>query len=90
MQTALEKNTAVDLKPFLANARNAIDKSLSDFRGKADGVDVSATVTGLRLMGIEYDLKILRIVAEADGAARVTVSDAAVEHDAEKCDAVFG
>lgn len=74
LQTALEKNTAVDLKPFLANARNAIDKSLSDFRGKTDGVDVSATVTGLRLMGIEYDSKILRIVAEADGAARVTVS----------------
>ncbi len=42
LQTALAKNTAVDLKPFLANARTAIDKSLSYFRGKADGVDVSA------------------------------------------------
>jgi len=74
LQTALEKNTAVDLKPFLANARDAIDRSLSDFRGQADGIDVSATVTGLRLMGIEYDSKILRIIAEADGAARVAVT----------------
>ena len=74
LQTALEKNTSVDLKPFLANARSAIDKSLSDFRGQGDGIDVRATVTGLRLMGIEYDSKILRIIAEADGAARVAVT----------------
>ncbi len=61
----------MDLKPFLANTRTAIDKTVSS-AGKADGVDVSATVTGT-VLGIEYG-KSLRIVAEADGAARVTVS----------------
>ena len=35
---------------------------------------VDAAVTGLRLVGIEFDAKTLRVIAEADGTVRVAVS----------------
>ena len=74
LEAALAKNAAIDLKPFLANARKGIEKALSDFRQKTDSVRVDAAVTGLRLVGIEFDSDTLRITAEADGTARVAVS----------------
>ena len=33
-----------------------------------------AAVTGLRLAGVEFDAKTLRVIAEADGTVRVTVT----------------
>jgi hypothetical protein len=74
LQTALEKNAVIDLKPALANARRSIDKALTDFRMQNDDIKVDATMTGLRLVGIEFDSKIVRITAEADGIARVALS----------------
>ena len=74
IQAALEKNTVIDLRPALANARRSIDKALTDFRQQADGVKADATITGLRLVGIEFDSKIVRVTAEADGVARVAVT----------------
>ena len=73
LQAALAKNAAIDLKPFLANARRSIEKALAGFRQKNDSVRVDATLTGLRLVGIEFDSEILRITAEADGSARALV-----------------
>ena len=40
----------------------------------AEGVQVDAAVTGLRLVGIEFDAKTLRIIAEAEGTARAMVT----------------
>ncbi len=74
LQTALEKNAVIDLKPALANARRSIDKALTDFRLQNDDIKVDATMTGLRLVGIEFDSKIVRITAEADGIARVALN----------------
>lgn len=74
LQSALAKNAVVDLKPFAANARKSIEGALADFRKTEEGVRVDAAVTGLRLTGIEYDSKTLRIVAEADGNVRVAVT----------------
>jgi len=37
-------------------------------------VQVDAAVTSLRLAGIEYDAKTLRVIAEADGTVKVAVS----------------
>jgi hypothetical protein len=37
-------------------------------------VRVDASVADLRLVGIEFDSKTLRVIAEADGTARVAVS----------------
>ena len=64
----------VDLVPLAANARQSIERAIADFRKNADGVNVEAAVTGLRLAGIEFDAKTLRVIAEADGTVRVAVT----------------
>ncbi|GIK81455.1 MAG: DUF4403 family protein [Pseudorhodoplanes sp.] len=74
LQSALEKNAVVDLKPFAASARTSIERAIADFRQQSNNVKVDAAVTGLRLVGIEFDSRTLRIVAEADGNVRVAVS----------------
>jgi hypothetical protein len=74
LQAALGDNAMVDLKPFAANAERSIGAALADFRQAEPGMQVDAAVTGLRLVDIEYDSKILRIVAEAEGNVRVAVS----------------
>ena len=74
LQGALEKNAVIDLKPTLSNVRRSIDKALTDFRLQNDDIKVDATMTGLRLVGLEFDSKIVRITAEADGIARVALN----------------
>ncbi len=74
LEAALAENAVVDLNPFAASARNSIEAAIADFRKSADGVRVDAAVTALRLVGIEFDAKTLRVIAEADGTVRVAVS----------------
>src|SRR6266699_5832641 len=74
LQRTLAENAVVDLVPLASNARNSIDAVIADFRKSTDGVRVDAAVTGLRLVGIEFDAKTLRVVAEVDGTARVAVT----------------
>ncbi|TMK04057.1 MAG: DUF4403 family protein [Alphaproteobacteria bacterium] len=74
LERTLAENAVVDLVPLAANARNSIDAAIADFRKSSDGVRVDAAVTGLRLVGIEFDAKTLRVVAEVDGTARVAVT----------------
>jgi hypothetical protein len=73
LQSALEKNATVDLKPFAVNAQQSIETALNEFRNPAEGVEVEAAITGLRLAGIEFDSKTLRVTAEAQGLARALV-----------------
>ena len=74
LEKALAENAVVDLKPLAANARKSIEVALADFRRSADGVTVDTAVTSLRLVGIEFDAKTLRAIAEADGTVRVAVA----------------
>lgn len=74
LEQALAENAVVDLVPLAANARSSIEAAISDFRKRADGVRVDAGVTDLRLVGIEFDAKTLRVVAEIDGTVRVAVT----------------
>jgi hypothetical protein len=74
LQAAIADNAVIDLKPFAASAQQSIGAALAEFRHAEPGVRVDATVTGLRLVEIEYDAKILRIVAEAQGTAHATVT----------------
>ena len=74
LQAALGDNAMIDLKPFAANAQESIGAVLAEFRQAEPGMQVDAAVTALRLVDIEYDSKILRIVAEAEGNVRVAVS----------------
>jgi hypothetical protein len=74
LKDALAENARIDLKPFAANARRSIEAAIADFRKSEQDVQVEAAVTELRLAGIEYDAKTLRIIAEAEGTAKVAIS----------------
>ena len=74
LEAALAENAVVDLNPLVQNARKSIEAAIADFSRTADGVRVDAAVTALRLVGIEFDAKTLRVVAEADGTVKVAVT----------------
>jgi hypothetical protein len=74
LERTVADNAVVDLAPFAANARKSIEAAIADFRKNADGVRVDAAATDLRLVGIEFDAKTLRVIAEADGTVRVAVT----------------
>lgn len=74
MQTALAERATIDLKPFAADARAKISAAMAELRKNDGGVKVDAAITGVRLAGIAWDSKTLRIVAEANGSINVAVS----------------
>jgi hypothetical protein len=74
LQQALAEKAVVDLKPFAADAKKKITAALADFQQNDNGVRVSAQVHDVRLTGIAFDSKTLRVIAEADGHAKVAVS----------------
>jgi hypothetical protein len=74
LERALADNSTVDLAQFATNARRSIDAAIADFQRTASGVRVDATATDLRLVGLEFDSKVLRVIGEADGTVRVTVT----------------
>src|SRR5262249_4413515 len=67
LKDSLEANAVIDLKPFAASARKSLAAALADFRTGAEGVRVDADITDLRLLGIEFDAKTLRVIAQANG-----------------------
>ena len=75
LQQALADNAVIDLTPFLNDAKAKIGTALADFRQASDSVQVEAAVTNLRLTGIAFDSNTLRVIAEAEGSARVSVTD---------------
>jgi hypothetical protein len=74
LRQALADNAVVDLKPFAADARKKIAAVLADFRDPAPGTRVDAVINDLRLAGIAFDARTLRIIAEAGGTVRVAVT----------------
>ena len=74
LQNALAEKAVVDLKPFAADAKKKIIAALADFQQNSDGVQVDASVQDVRLSGIAFDSKTLRVIAEADGSARASVT----------------
>jgi len=75
LQQALADHAVIDLKPFAADALKKITVALADFQQSANGVKVEAAVQNLRLTGIEFDSNALRVIAEAGGAAKITVDE---------------
>jgi hypothetical protein len=73
VRTVLERNAVIDLKPFTANARPSIDTALAGFKQPVEGVEIEAAITDLRLAGIAFDAKTVRVIGEAEGKARVIV-----------------
>ncbi len=74
LKDALQENAVIDLKPFAASARKSIEEAIADFQKQDDGVRAEAVITGLRLVEIAFDSRILRVVAEAEGTVKVAVS----------------
>ncbi len=75
LQKALADKAQLDLKPFAADAKAKITAALADFQKSSPGITVNAKIDDVRLTGIEYDSKTLRVIAEADGSAKVAVSE---------------
>ena len=74
VQKALAEKAVIDLKPFANDARTKIAAALKDFQQVGDGVRVDTSVQDLRLIGIEFDAKTLRVIAEANGTVKVAVT----------------
>jgi hypothetical protein len=75
LQQALADHAVVDLTPFAADAKAKIGLALAEFQPAGSGVQVGAAVHDLRLTGIEFDSNTLRVIAQADGIAKVAVSE---------------
>ncbi len=71
---AVADNAVIDLKPFAADARKKIAATLGDFRNTQPGVQVNVAVNDLRLTGIDFDARTLRVTAAAGGTVKVAVS----------------
>jgi hypothetical protein len=74
MQKALAEKAQLDLKPFANDAKAKIAAALKEFQQVGDGLRVDTSVNALRLTGIEFDARTLRVVAEANGNVRVAVT----------------
>ena len=74
VEKALSENATIDLKPLAGTARKSIEAAIADFQKTSDGVRVDAVVTDLRLDAVEFDSKVLRVIAEADGDVRIVVT----------------
>lgn len=75
VQDALAENAMIDLKPFAADARARIGEALAEFREVTAGVRVDTAIEELRLVGIAFDSKTLRVITEANGSASVIVTE---------------
>jgi hypothetical protein len=74
LQKILAERAVVDLKPFAADAKTRIAAAVGNLAAQASGVTASAAVNDLRLTGIAYDNKTLRIIANAVGSVNVAIS----------------
>jgi hypothetical protein len=74
LQKTLAEKAVIDLKPFAADAQKRIAAALGGFAKQSPGVSANVAIKDLRLTGIAYDDKTLRVIASADGAASVAVS----------------
>ena len=71
---ALSENAVIDLTPFLTDAKAKIAAAMAEFRQAGNGVTVNTSIDTLRLNGIAFDSNVLRVIAEAEGTARVSVT----------------
>jgi hypothetical protein len=77
LQKALAEQAVIDLKPFAADAKKRIGAAVSGFAGQGSGLTANVTVNDLRLTGIAFDDKTLRIIADAKGTVSAAISSLA-------------
>jgi hypothetical protein len=79
LQKTLADKAVIDLKPFAEDAKKRIAAAVANFASQANGVSGKVTITDLRLTGIAYDGKALRIIANANGAVSVAISSLSMQ-----------
>jgi Domain of unknown function (DUF4403) len=79
LQKTLADQVVIDLKPFAADAKKRIAAAVTTFASQANGVTGNVTVNDLRLTGIAYDDKTLRVIANATGAVDVAISSLSMQ-----------
>ena len=79
LQKILADKAVIDLKPFAADAKQRIATAVSGFVAQGNGVSANLAVNDLRLTGIAYDDKTLRVIANATGAVNVAVSSLSMQ-----------
>ena len=79
LQKTLADKAVIDLKPFAEDAKKRIAAAVGGFAAQANGVTANVAVNDLRLSGIAYDSKTLRIIADASGAVNVAISSLAMQ-----------
>jgi Domain of unknown function (DUF4403) len=79
LEKLLAENSVIEIAPIAGIARKSIDAVVAEFQQRSDEVRVDARVEDLRLTGLEYDSKTLRVIAEADGTVRAEVTKLALQ-----------
>ena len=74
IQEVLEQYAVIDLKPYAASARTGIEAIVADFDKQDDGVNASASITDLRMVGVEFDSATLRMNTEIEGSAKLAIT----------------
>ncbi len=74
LQKTLADQAMIDLKPFAADAKKRMAAAAAEFTGQAPGVTANVAVNDLRLLGIAFDDKTLRVIADAKGTVAVAIS----------------
>lgn len=74
LQRALIEKMTVDLKPFAANAQKKLAAVIADYQKNDAGVRVTTDIRSLRMAGIAFDSRTLRVIVETEGAIDVAIS----------------
>jgi hypothetical protein len=77
LQNTLAEQAVIDLKPFAADAKTRIGAAVGALAAQSPGLSASVTIDDLRLAGIAYDDKTLRVIANANGTVNVAISSLA-------------
>ena len=77
LQKTLAEQAVIDLKPFAEDAKKQMAAAAAEFAGSVPGVTSEITINDLRLLGIAFDDKNLRIVTDAKGNVSVAISSLA-------------
>ena len=74
LQRELTERAVIDLKPLAVDAKKRTAAAVGDFNRQASGATANVAVRDIRLAGVDFDDKTLRVIAEAYGTVSVAVS----------------
>jgi hypothetical protein len=80
LQNSLAERAVIDLKPFAEDAKKRMAAAVSDFTKQGPSVRANVSINDLRLTGIDFDSRTLRIIADAEGTVNVAITSLAAAH----------